>query len=191
MPPTPIYTSLDPSLQEIRLLDLAPGARGAPLACTTRTTALPSKPLYTALSYTWGPPQPSVRITFNAHPSIAITANLAAALRQLRHPTDTVVLWVDALCINQQDVVEKSSQIQYMREIYSQAAQTVIWLGEEAEDSGHAMEVIGRLDGEDPVSEKNVIDDRGLRAIGALQERTWWERIWVIQGRWCSLFHEC
>jgi hypothetical protein len=39
------------------------------------------------------------------------------------------VVWVDALCINQQDEVERAKQILRMKDIYSTARDTVVWLG--------------------------------------------------------------
>ncbi|KAH7360156.1 heterokaryon incompatibility protein-domain-containing protein, partial [Rhexocercosporidium sp. MPI-PUGE-AT-0058] len=83
---------------------------------------------YIALSYCWGSqekPQPVIidqRILF-------IGQNLSDALRHLRKPDRDAVVWADGLCINQDDLEERSSQVKMMRNIYSQAARTVVFLG--------------------------------------------------------------
>ena len=59
-----------------------------------------------------------------------ITKNLECALRYLRHKESPRVLWVDAVCINQNDEDEKSEQVSKMREIYGGATKVYAWLGE-------------------------------------------------------------
>jgi hypothetical protein len=100
---------------------------------------------YEALSYYWGLEEPTVPITIVTYNSSAprmsmanivqkkfwIRPNLHAALIQLRSsdPANEVALWVDAICINQQDKVEKTAQVSRMHEIYSAASNVCIWLG--------------------------------------------------------------
>jgi hypothetical protein len=64
--------------------------------------------------------------------------NLFEALLHLRGKKETRILWVDAVCINQQDKSERNEQVRWMGEIYSSVQQVIIWLGKEAEggDSG-------------------------------------------------------
>lgn len=84
---------------------------------------------YDALSYTWGDAPPSVECDCDGT-TILLRDNLAAALKFLRRPQEKRYVWVDFLCINQQDNIEKSFQIPRMRSIYSRASLVVIWLGE-------------------------------------------------------------
>lgn len=58
-----------------------------------------------------------------------VTPNLSAALDRLRLDTETRMLWVDALCINQVDNTERSQQVAQMGKIYSDARETIAWLG--------------------------------------------------------------
>jgi hypothetical protein len=95
-----------------------------------------NEPKFVALSYVWGDPDFTHCIMVNGH-SFAVTANLYAALRHLRKVSSTIgfdaaefPFWIDAICINQADVDEKSLQIPRMREIYSSASQVIAWLGE-------------------------------------------------------------
>ena len=79
-----------------------------------------------------------------------MTANLATFLRTRRHGLSHTtkkpgVVWIDALCINQDDTREREQQIMLMRSIYQHAASLLIWLGEETGDSNLAMDLLRRL----------------------------------------------
>lgn len=155
----------------------------AEIECYTRSSFLTlEKPIYTALSYTWGSEENKTSIKFNGQKR-NVTRNLAEALRHLRSPTDQMMLWIDQLCINQEDNAEKSIQVGLMKDIYSYAAKTCIWLGEEADNSDLAMDIIKNLDGDDLTNPKNNLDQAELQAVAHLQARPWWSRVWVIQGK--------
>lgn len=64
----------------------------------------------------------------DGHP-FEVTVNPALALRSLREPRQSRVLWIDAICINQKDTDEKNIQIPLMGDIYKTASQVVVWLG--------------------------------------------------------------
>lgn len=85
---------------------------------------------YEALSYVWGSSETPCSIFVNGL-SIRIGYNLYVALRHLRSRHRRKLLWVDALCINQGDDVEKATQVAQMASIYSKAWRTVIWLGKD------------------------------------------------------------
>jgi Heterokaryon incompatibility protein (HET) len=72
-----------------------------------------------------------------------VTPNLEAALHRLQGTLQ--YLWVDAICINQNDVHERNSQVSLMRPIYKNAATVRVWPGEEADDSALAMDTIIKL----------------------------------------------
>jgi Heterokaryon incompatibility protein (HET) len=139
-----------------------------------------------ALSYSWGNEQPteSIQIIAQNIPCIMpIIPNLEAALRQLRHPDRNVVLWVDAICINQADKVEKSHQVPKMAEIYSEAANVRVWLGKEENKSELALKFIHQI-----LDFKNfdrlTADSRRVpewAALLSLMKRPWFGRRWVVQ----------
>jgi len=94
---------------------------------------LSDAPPYEALSYVWGPfnsPDDPDLIQLNDC-GFEVTTNLWRALYALRHETKDRVLWIDAICINQGDLEERSSQVQLMRDVYRKARSVVVWLGEE------------------------------------------------------------
>ncbi|KAK7981425.1 hypothetical protein PG988_003663 [Apiospora saccharicola] len=170
---------------------------------------------YEGLSYVWAPPIPEewaqVLEPFPVGPTnlrsasqgvIAIRPNLAAALRQLRLPDKERRMWVDALCINQADIAERSSQVQLMHDIYRRAYRVIVWLGSERENSKIAVDVLRYLGEQaihteggawltsppgcqDPALVRSSVplpyDERTWKAILNLLKRPWFERLWVWQ----------
>ncbi|KAH9217880.1 heterokaryon incompatibility protein-domain-containing protein, partial [Leptodontidium sp. 2 PMI_412] len=113
-------------------------------------------------------------------------------------------VWIDAISINQRDIVERGLQVAKMRELYTVAWSVVIWLGEESEDSGKAIKLldtlsryfdhgkqhrdyIPNLDLEIEVLRSSLRSDPeflGRGAWVALREflaRPYWNRLWIIQ----------
>lgn len=98
---------------------------------------------YTALSYTWGDSLSTTPILMNSVET-QVTINLETALRHIRQPTGIIILWIDAICINQEDLAKKNHQVEMMKEIFSGAELVIAWLGSAGEDSELAMGVFGR-----------------------------------------------
>ncbi|KAK2616025.1 hypothetical protein N8I77_002744 [Diaporthe amygdali] len=84
---------------------------------------------YTALSYAWGDRKFTHEIWIGDQ-RLLIGANLDSALRHLRLQDGPIRLWVDAVCMNLEDLDERNHQVQQMRNIFSAACETIIWLGE-------------------------------------------------------------
>ncbi|KAF4630773.1 hypothetical protein G7Y89_g7369 [Cudoniella acicularis] len=93
---------------------------------------------YEALSYTWGSTSSTGTITLNGCP-FEVTKNLEAALRHLREQDALRTLWVDAICIDQENVEERCREVARMSSIYYHARRVVVWLGEGSPDSDAAM----------------------------------------------------
>lgn len=125
-----VYSQLSESTRLIRLLDVCPGSWDQPLRGTLRVVHIEAAPSYEALSYTWGTPPPQRESTATQFDYYSITPNLYRALRRLRRTSQVRTLWVDAVCINQADTAERASQVSIMGEIYGQASNVLIWLGE-------------------------------------------------------------
>ncbi len=104
-------------------------------------------PSYEALSYVWGskaePSFVAVRRNSRRSPGhLSVTQNLAEALRYLRKEKEDRVLWVDAICINQNDLAERGVQVGRMGEIYRNATQVDVWLGPEGDGSEVAVDLV-------------------------------------------------
>ncbi|KAE8454201.1 hypothetical protein EG329_005126 [Mollisiaceae sp. DMI_Dod_QoI] len=117
----------------IRLLSLHPAEEQSPIHISLSEVRLQDAGSYEALSYSWatedGDCERSSQIICSGA-SIYITKNCEAALRRLRDLNSERTLWVDAICINQGNDGERGHQVGIMRDIYSHATQTLIWLGE-------------------------------------------------------------
>lgn len=61
--------------------------------------------------------------------AIPVAQSIAKALRELRLPHKPQRLWIDQLCINQNDRKEKTQQVGLMARVYSEASMVHIWLG--------------------------------------------------------------
>lgn len=165
---------------------------------TAHGFSLDGKPLfYTALSYTWGPPVFDCPIECNGAVK-QITRTLDSALRHLRHSTESIMLWVDQLCINQDDNAEKARQVPLMALVYQRALNTVIWLDDRPDGGAFTvLEAIHRNLGdlaldEQPASVFEDFVDRGYLPHGfdvrktwevlqGLFDRWWFTRTWIIQ----------
>jgi len=146
---------------------------------------------YAALSYVWGSPTDTRLIILNDR-EVPIQANLEVALRALSTRAEfhgSYKLWIDALCINQLDIQERSHQIGKMKMIYSEALSVVAWLGEEADSSDSAIALLQFLSQADcgEVLEQRLREDPEYLGVGcwsALHElmgRSYWYRLWIIQ----------
>lgn len=159
------YPPLDPSRREIRLLYpiLREAETGASplrevsredddivvhpdlsLDFELRNASLNDKLNYTALSYVWGPPDPVKYITVNGKP-FQVRANLACALRHFQYKDVAPAIWIDAICINQDDNDEKNHQIPHMAKIYSGARDVLIWLGPGREETYEFAQILREL----------------------------------------------
>ena len=150
VPSSPIQTYRYSPLkheQDIRLLYLLPGHARAPLSCTLRIVSLSELPDYEAVSYTWGEPIFSALIECFSKGQLPITENLSKALFHLRLANRLRVLWIDAICINQQDLDERSHQVTLLRDTFQRAKKVIVWLGE---DTGEAKKAFKSLRAIDP-----------------------------------------
>jgi len=142
-----IYKPLE-TPTSVRLIELLGSTKAdGPLHCHIHHANLDDSPAYNALSYVWGDESDPGAIYCDGVP-LPITRSLAAALRHLRLPGKALVLWADAICINQNDTTgEKEAQITLMGRVYSQAAEVLVWLGEESalEDPKAAFECAQQL----------------------------------------------
>lgn len=125
------YKSLKGDALSMRLVELLPGTRQEDIACRLYETVLDEcTGSYEALSYVWGGDGEKTPIQINER-TLEIGTNLRLALFNLREPDKPRTLWIDAICINQNDINERNQQVSIMGEIYSGAKGTVVWLRDE------------------------------------------------------------
>lgn len=127
---TPDYNELPRHGRYTRLLELHPGKQDVPISVNLVPMSLDDPLPYAALSYTWGIRVGKEKIRVGGR-EISVTENLWNALWHLRLHDKVRVLWVDALCINQSNIKERNTQVQWMKDIYEKAAEITAWLGPE------------------------------------------------------------
>ena len=124
------------SSNSFRLLSVLPAAKHAPIKTTlVSVTGKTTQLVYEALSYVWGTASDRADIQCNGE-LVSITQSLAEALLHLRSDTDERPLWIDQLCINQEDPAERSQQVTMMGDIYSSARIVLVWLGPSDDETG-------------------------------------------------------
>ncbi|KAK3948946.1 heterokaryon incompatibility protein [Pseudoneurospora amorphoporcata] len=153
----------DPST-EIRLLELHPASRYSDdLYCRIYTALISQPPSYIALSYAWGDNTKTHDISVvntvkderactdtTGHSSLPLTSSIDTCLRHLRElqhreQVESKPLWIDQICINQEDNEEKSFQVLLMKDIFSSARQVIVWLGPAADDSDKVMDAFAEI----------------------------------------------
>lgn len=127
-----------------RLLVLDGGDAADEISCSLEQYCVASALDYEAISYVWGDPTETCNIICSGQ-QLAVTKSLHSALCRFRFASQKRTLWADAICINQQDLGERSAQVSIMGKIYSQARQVLIWLGEETENDSGAVDAISQL----------------------------------------------
>lgn len=193
---------------DFRLLSLLPGRFSDPIVCTTTVISLAEAAgKYDALSYCWGS-QDRGRPIICDTASFCVTANLESALKRLRAPDAARNLWIDQLCIDQNDLREKEQQLGLMANIYRQSCRLLIWLGDDGDDSRKAYKSIDCLLRLDPTASHGTkngnkdpsqqmrrsialdqLKSHGLpgrkdacwQELRSFLSRPWFSRIWTIQ----------
>lgn len=178
---------------------------------------------YEALSYIWGGEDDPLEVLIDLsskgskedvaeilvvvstvplqYASLLVRQNLEGSLRHLRRKDSKRVVWIDAVCINQADVVERNAQVSRMGDIFKKAQRVIVWVGPSTEDSQLAIQTLDYL-GKQVVSTTNrrrapapdaaertwfesfvqlPFDDKTWTAISGLLQRPWFERLWVVQ----------
>ncbi|CAM1507511.1 Fc.00g071520.m01.CDS01 [Cosmosporella sp. VM-42] len=194
---------------ELVIFNIATGET-VPITTTQSPLELPQseyQPRYEALSYVWGLEDASELAQVgtkdpHSRPStLVVRPNLAFALRYLRYPIETRVLWIDAICINQQDIAERNEQVKRMTSIYAFSQRVIAWVGTASHDSHHALttfrfigqqlralksgRVIASPNAEEPrlwrIDHRPPFGSRTWQALSEFLERTWFYRLWCWQ----------
>lgn len=198
-----IYKDLPPlGPSDIRLLKIpcknATSARG--FECSLIVTPLSDAPGYSALSYAWGDSPLVNGVRCNEY-HLSIKPNLLSALtsiQDLQSVGEYHHLWIDAICINQSDLQERSAQVSIMKEIYHNAQLVYVWLGGHTSDLGRAIVLIQKLNtaavlrvDEPDLNTAEIAKRAKLPPVGSNDawndlsnlffNRPWFTRVWTIQ----------
>jgi ankyrin repeat protein len=192
-----VYEPIDLKRPAFRLLQLRRG-KGPAIECMLYQAYLDGTDTmpYDSLSYTWGGTDKTSTVTVNGK-TLYVTENLYSALQHLRSEDIDTVLWVDAICIDQGNERERGHQIQHMCEIYSQAEEVIVWLGQATEETNIVMDSLRRLEEYSSMHGHRhwdlaqwttfwllVPQDPGIEpreGLDLLLRRPWFRRVWVLQ----------
>jgi hypothetical protein len=183
----------------------------APEAGSLEVVALDIVPLYYALSHCWGTQDQNVEIQINDD-VLYVSPDLVAGIRRFQElaaenselEPPVKYLWIDCICINQNDILERSLQVKLMEQIYSQSIKTLIWLGPDLGSCSAAWQLVDHIynvfraqqpaakalidipvkfysDSSHNTSELPQWDNELWLSLRQLMELRWFSRIWVIQ----------
>jgi hypothetical protein len=200
-----VHKPLQLGIPSIRLIELLPSEEDDDIRCIVRHVTLEVPPSYdplldapiaahyTCLSYVWGPTDQKHQIIVNGKPFLVRmnlwkflrTVSLLRATEKYNNKRWHRSLWIDAICIDQENSAEKNHQVQQMGRIYSSAAEVIAWLGDdntlarlmkaETPESITPKEYgIARLPGKATMV-------RQPEYYEALCNNAYWKRAWIVQ----------
>ncbi|KAK5085250.1 hypothetical protein LTR05_004531 [Lithohypha guttulata] len=191
--------------KSIRLLKIKSGQADDMLSCTLQETPFPPAETYHAMSYYWGDPGNEVPILVNEQ-VVHIRRNLYGIMCQLRQERKQHAYWTDAICINQSDNTEKTSQVQMMKEIYTRAVHVLIWLGPEEATDRQGIDLMQRVYDtlgmpKLPIHRQSQTEqlinlalprylDPTWEHVALIFKARWFRRIWILQEFIVSKSHE-
>jgi hypothetical protein len=208
-----------PSLASFRLLELKHGPASGLPHCSLKTFDPSQAPPYHALSYTWGNPLARYSRERESKPRgdrqqgilcddrrLLVTPNLHDALQRIKSEESASALragskylWIDAVCVNQADVLERNAQVAKMSSTFSSAQSVIAWLGPEDQFTADAIALMGKISSIpkplwQSVAYTDFFDPRWHEKVGiptvtytnwlgfvALLDRPWFRRAWVVQ----------
>lgn len=205
-----MYTRLEDPRKQFRMLALKPSpVHDAAVKCHVHNFSRFPNPKFEALSYRWGDPDDKVPIQLflssyqgdvdpgdSLYSTWPVTRNLEQALRGLRLPDADRLIWIDALCIDQENSEERSQQVGIMANIYSGCIRCLLWLGPTDTRVHRAMQLIASLQGHGDSGHDRVCRREVRKAdltFSSLSDRDWndlsslfvdpevWDRVWIIQ----------
>ncbi|KAF2733741.1 HET-domain-containing protein [Polyplosphaeria fusca] len=203
---------------ETRLFTLDPGDKYDLLSGSLEKVRIDEPPDYAALSYVWG--HKRNRVVLVDGEEFQVTDSLWYALWHIRSAAESITIWIDALCINQDDVQERNTTVPHMKDIYENAQEVIAWLGPEAGGGTDALAGISEIHsqfeklvdkfGTHEAAFSHMLENNDWWAERAdnpyvrlktwvninrlLTSRTWFHRVWIMQEGTTPIkttFHLC
>lgn len=193
------YDSLPAGWTRILELHPHPGTDGH-LSCSLMSRKIGDIALkYEALSYVWGSDAVKNEVNIECDGSnLSVGLNLARALMRIRLESESRLLWVDAICINQKDDDERSRQVQCMGDIYANASRVLVWIGESVRnEAAECFDLIRKtnivldnlylqyqaVEEIPPIQCQEILDANPADwdMVRRFMESPWFTRVWVLQ----------
>lgn len=192
-----VYKSLGEN-KCVRFLTLQPGSGSDPLVGSLEFGSLDPADIaqllpYEAISYVWGTSDRLFELLCDGA-ILPLTQSIRDALVRVRLPDRPRRLWADQICINQDDIAERSQQVKLMNAVYKNASKVLVWLGRDVDGvAADAVRMVHYLDGvfkDDKAHEKFKVDhEENLvmqsperwKPLSKLTKLPWFHRIWIVQ----------
>lgn len=193
------YEPLDERQRQIRLFELLPGKKKDPLCGRLTTVNLEGCPPFDAVSYVWGDPEIRFELTVDGDKTLMVLESLRGALTALRLKRKSRILWIDAICIDQNNKQERGQQVGLMGVIYTTASYVRVWLDVDVKLNSPAFRAVEALEDQPPAiaelfHNEELTDGRLPRTL-QLRDRSvefweplyeifdhpYWERVWTQQ----------
>lgn len=179
-----IYRPLDEGKREVRFMRMIyDDDESSSINCELAIFSLDDHPAYKALSYCWTQADATCEIRLNGQPFL-VRPNLSAYLEIMQSEKRYCWIFIDALCIHQNDINEKTSQVQLMGDVYWDATEVIAWLGLPSQ----------KLDHTDSWLQDILNKDESLASLSSTQEEAlldfysqevarspYWSRVWIVQ----------
>ncbi|KAH8783432.1 heterokaryon incompatibility protein-domain-containing protein [Diaporthe sp. PMI_573] len=176
-----------------RLIELQPGCPLDRIEVRLSVIHIYDAPQFEALSYVWGNPHNTTKITCDGH-DFDVTINLQRALLRARYIDRPRLLWADAVCINQHDLEERGTHVAYMGRIYEKSDVVLIHLAEDTQGNERAVKelveqvggLIKRYDGDIDAmlvldADDPFLEDKRWVFLASMLQCRWFTRAWVVQ----------
>ena len=147
---------------------------------------LSEQPDFNALSYMWGNAEANEYIIIDGL-MFLVRHNLLMFLKRYCQEGRSKPIWVDAICINQLDLQERTQQVQLMGKIYEQAATVIVWLGEDSSndlqvlDTGTAQALLSREFLRHTNKHSSDFIKEVVAAVMCFLSNKYWNRTWIVQ----------
>ncbi|KAF2168322.1 hypothetical protein M409DRAFT_21759 [Zasmidium cellare ATCC 36951] len=194
-------TPLIAAKRQIRLLEVQPGAFDEPLRCSLRIATLGTfrRPRYETISYCWGDSTRQTPIAVDGT-AINVPQSSSDAIRRARVAERPRTIWIDAVCINQTDLEEKTSQVGMMGTVYQRSIGNLVYLGEDVDRVAPAVVETFRhakpfyengADVFEVAAEESFLTKDGMDRVGNVFALPWFTRLWVVQEAALSPHNTC
>jgi hypothetical protein len=165
------YEPLNASNDSFRLCKILPGLGDSPVLCELTNEAISTQSgNYEALSYTWGTGRQQRWIKLNDK-AYYVQPSLLLALRAIRKHDESLLVWIDAVCINQSDDTERAHQVLMMGDIYRNARQVLAGIGLAADGSDAFFDYLANIGNTDDDTAKEARKAAAKPALRHLNNR--------------------
>lgn len=193
--------------EDLRLLRIEPGSGTDAVCCSLEYGSMEDDQLeqYDALSYCWGSQRRFESIKVDGQDDFRVSEHLYAALTRLRRQDRPRVMWVDVICVNQDNIPERNRSVSLIWKIYTKARRVIVWIGEtdpdvpncprrwpNVQDGDKRLALCAKPGlaafehGNVKVKLSELLREMEFNSATKGAGEVWWKRLWVVQEFACA-----